>query len=46
MQTMHTNGVTMCTFTPVTENREIWNAFLYNNTVLLFPYCTIYFHIS
>lgn len=36
MQMMHTKGVTMCTFTPVTENRVIWNDFLYNDTV--FPY--------
>jgi len=25
MQTMHTKGVTMCTFTPVTENRILKN---------------------
>lgn len=27
MQTMHTKGVTMCTFTPVTENKVVRDNF-------------------
>lgn len=33
---MHTKGVTMCTFTPVTENKVIRNNFLYNTVVSIF----------
>lgn len=47
MQTMHTKGVTMCTFTPVTENKIIRNNFLYNNNnnnniILWFPHLHIF----
>lgn len=35
MHTMHTKGVTICTFTPVTENRNSLEQVLRTNTAII-----------